>query len=342
MIGTQVPGRPGGRSIAGVTGRLRVRTRAAAVLAAVGLLAACGGGQPSGDAYPSEEVRILVPYAAGGPTDLTARAYGEFLEQDLGRPVVVENMPGGSGALAGQELVGADPDGHTLSLVTAGTMVLTPLANDVGYTAADITPIGVMSEVPSLLAAGEGSRFPDLAAFVAAARQQPGALSVAVPGASTPQGIELQRLRDEYGVEVTAVPFDGNAEMTTALLGGNVDAVLINASQDVVENLDTGAFRPLAVSTEQRLSWLPDTPTLAESGFEALTLSGSTFGLAGPAGLPEPVLGRLQDALRRAHAAPAVVDRVGDRYIGPEFRDGASLRTEFDRTEAVYRPILEG
>lgn len=317
--------------------------RTLAMAAAAILLAACGSGEPDTDApYPSESIRLLVPYAAGGPTDLTARAYGESLEQDLGQPVVVENLPGGSGAIATQELIGSEPDGYTLSLVTAGTTVLTPLANDVGYTAADIAPIGVLSEVPSLLAVGSDSPYPDVAAFVAAARARPGAVTVAVPGASTPQAIELQRLRDSYGVEVTAVPFDGNAEMTTALLGGNVDAILVNASQDITENIDAGAFRPLAVSTEQRLDWLPDTPTLVEAGFGELTLSGSTFGLAAPAGVPDPVADRLEEALRRAHADPDVVAAVGERYLDAQFRSGEELRAVLDRTQAVYEPILGG
>jgi tripartite-type tricarboxylate transporter receptor subunit TctC len=316
-----------------------------ACIAGLALLAGCGGGAaPAEDApqFPTEEIRLLVPYAAGGPTDLTARAYGEFLERDLGRPVVVENMPGGSGALATQELVQAEPDGHTLALITAGTTVLTPLVNDVGYTAADVTPVGVLSEVPSLLAVAADSRYPDIAAFVADARARPGALTVGVPGASTPQGVELQRLRAEHGVEVTAVPFNGNAEMTTALLGRNVDAVLINASQDVTANIDAGEFRPLAVSTEQRLDWLPDTPTLVEAGFAGLTLSGSTFGLAGPAGLPGPVVTRIEDALRRAHADPAVVAAVGERYVGTQFRGAAEMRAVLDETQAVYEPILGG
>jgi tripartite-type tricarboxylate transporter receptor subunit TctC len=321
----------------------RLHPRAAAAVAALALLAGCGGAGGGGAdpaEYPGESIRLLVPYAPGGPTDLTSRAYGGFLEKELGQPVIVENSPGGSGAVATQELIGSEPDGYTLSLVTAGTTVLTPLANDVGYTKDDITPIGIMAEVPSLLAVGKGSPHPDAAAFLAAARARPGTLTVAVPGASTPQAIELQRLRDEYGVEVTVVPFNGNAEMTTALLGGSVDAVLINASLDVVENIDAGAFVPLAVSGERRLGWLPDTPTLVESGFPSLTLSGSTFGLAGPAGLPGPVLTRLQDALRRAHADPGVAEQVGARYLQPEFQGADALRELLDRTHAVYQPIL--
>ncbi|QYN36040.1 tripartite tricarboxylate transporter substrate binding protein [Pseudonocardia sp. DSM 110487] len=320
----------------------RIHSRLVCAWLAVALLLAGCGGSRDDVSFPSEEIRLLVPYAAGGPADLAARAYGEFLERDLGQPVVVENLPGGSGALATQELIQAEPDGHTLSVITAGTTVLTPLVNDVGYTAADVTPVGVLSEVPSLLAVGRNSPYTDVAAFVADARARQGAVTVGVPGASTPQAVELQRLRDEHGVTVTAVPFNGNAEMTTALLGGNVDAVLINASPDVTANLDAGEFRPLAVSTEQPLDWLPGTPTLAQAGFDGLTLSGSTFGLAGPAGLPEPVVGRLEDALRKAHADPEVVAAVGERYLGTQFRGAAEMRAVLDRTLAVYEPILGG
>jgi tripartite-type tricarboxylate transporter receptor subunit TctC len=320
--------------------------RTIAALAAVGLLAACGEdvGAPAGDpaAYPSEEIRLLVPYAAGGPTDLTARAYGASLEDQLGQTVVVENLPGGSGAIAMQELVAAEPDGHTLSLVTAGTTVLTPLANDLDYSLEDFTPVGVMAEVPSVLAVGRNSPYQSAEDFFTAAEQETGGITVGVPGASTPQGIELQRLRDEYGVEVTVVPFNGNAEMTTALLGGNVDAVLINASSDVTANIDAGEFRPLVVSSEERLPWLSDTPTLVEAGFPELTLSGSTFGLAGPAGMPEEVVTVLEDALRTAHDDPAVVEQVGERYIDEEFSGAEELQEVLDRTQEVYEPLLGG
>jgi tripartite-type tricarboxylate transporter receptor subunit TctC len=314
---------------------------AVALLAAVMVLAGCGGPR-NGGLFPTEEIRLLVPYAAGGPADLAARTYGEFLERDLGQPVIVENLPGGSGALATRELVQAEPDGHTLAVITAGTTVLTPLVNDVGYTAADVTPVGVLSEVPSLLAVAQDSPYADIATFVADARARPGAITVGVPGASTPQGVELQRLRDEHGVAVTAVPFNGNAEMTTALLGRNVDAVLINASQDVIGNLEAGQFRALAVSTEQPLDWLPGTPTLVSAGFSGLTLSGSTFGLAGPAGLPDQVVTRLEDALRRAHADPGVVAAIGERYLGAGFRGATEMRAVLDRTWAGYAPILGG
>lgn len=317
------------------------------VLALVAAVTACGGDDAAdgGTAevasdYPTESIRFLVPYGAGGPTDLTSRTVGACLEDQLGQTVVVENKPGGSGALATTELANAEPDGHVLGLVTAGTTVLTPLANEVGYTKDDITPIGVMAEVPSVLAVPEDSPYPDAEAFFEAAQAQPGQLKVGVPGASTPQGIELQRLADEHDVEVTVVPFDGNAEMTTALLGGNVDAVLINASADVVENIEAGSFVPLVASPEERLSWLPDTPTFAELGYDGLTLSGSTFGLAGPAGLPEDVTSTLEETLQTCLDRPEVQETLGENYVPEEFVDGEGLQQILDETQGAYEPIL--
>jgi tripartite-type tricarboxylate transporter receptor subunit TctC len=317
---------------------------AALLLVAVGALAGCGdddgGSSAGGGGYPAEDIRLLVPYAAGGPTDLTTRTVGSCLETELDATVVVENLPGGSGALATTELVGAEPDGHTLSLVTAGTLVLTPLANDVGYTYEDVTPIGVMADVPSVLAVGEGSPYASAEDFVAAVEADPGTVDVGVPGASTPQGIELQRWADEHDVEVTVVPFDGNAEMTTALLGGNVDAVLINASSDVVANIDSGDFVPLIASSEERLPWLPDVPTFTELGFDGLTLSGSTFGLAGPAGLPDDVVDTLTETLESCLESDEVREGIGEQYVPEEFAGADELTEVLEDTQEVYEPVL--
>jgi tripartite-type tricarboxylate transporter receptor subunit TctC len=316
------------------------RSAPALLLVAAGALAGCGDDDGAGGDYPSEDIRLLVPYAAGGPTDLTTRTVGGCLESELDATVIVENLPGGSGALATAELVGAEPDGHTLSLVTAGTMVLTPLTNEVGYTVEDITPIGVMADVPSVLAVGADSPYTSAEDFVEAVEADPGTVDVGVPGASTPQGIELQRWADEHDVEVTVVPFDGNSEMTAALLGGNVDAVLINASQDVTANIDSGDFVPLIASSEERLEWLPDVPTFTELGFDGLTLSGSTFGLAGPADLPDDVVSTLEDTLRTCLEQDEVREGIGERYVPEEFAGADELAAVLDETREVYEPIL--
>ena len=147
-------------------------------------------------------------------------------------------------------------------------------------------------------------------------------------------------MAEEYDIQLTAVPFSGNAEMTTALLGGGVDAVLINASQDVTGRIDSGEFVPLIASSEERLEWLPDVPTFTELGFEGLTLSGSTFGLAGPAGLPDDVVTTLEDTLRSCLDQDEVREGIGEEYVPEEFADAGELTDILERTQEVYEPIL--
>lgn len=327
--------------------RSHIRTLATlAAATAVSLTAtSCSLGSPSPAAageFPSDDIRLLVPYEAGGPTDLTARALATVLEKELGGTVVVENKPGGSGAVATQEMISSAPDGHTVGLITAGTVVLTPLANDVGYTHEDMTPLGMLSEVPSLIAVGKDSPYKSAEKFFTAAKANPGKLDVAVPGASTMQGVELERLAKQYGVDVTAVPFDSSAEMTTALLGGNVDAVFISLAKDITQFIEEGDILPLAVSPEERLPWLPDVPTLREAGFEDLTLSGSTYGLAAPRDVPEEVVKQYEDALQVATKNPQFIETVGENYISDEFCDAACLAGVLDETKQTYEPVLGG
>ena len=316
----------------------------AALVAAAALTVSCSGGgraPEAADEYPSQEITVLVPYTAGGPTDLAARTMGSHLERVLGEPVIVENVPGAAGSLAMNELVASDPDGHTLTLVAAPSTVVTPMIQDVSYGPADFVTIGVITEVPSVLAVAGGSQFTDAAAFFAAAREGPGELTVGTPGATTSQAIELRRLASEYGVEVTVVPFNGNAELIQALLGGNVDALLVNVSTDIRAQFDAGGFRPLAISPAERVDYLPGTPTLAELGFPGLTYSTSLFGLGAPAGTPPEIVARLETAMRDGLADPALRAQLDEAYVPDEFIGGAEFRTRLDDIVRVYGPVAQ-
>ncbi|MHA6619381.1 Bug family tripartite tricarboxylate transporter substrate binding protein [Pseudonocardia sp. DLS-67] len=293
------------------------------------------------DEYPSQEITVLVPYTAGGPTDLAARTMGAHLEKALGQPVIVENLPGAAGSVAMNELVGSEPDGHTLTLVAAPSTVVTPMIQDVPYDASSFVTIGVITEVPSVLAVPGDSRFPDAAAFLDAARQRPGELTVGTPGATTSQAIELRRLAGEYGVQVTVVPFNGNAELIQAVLGGAVDAVLVNVSQDIRAQFDAGAFRPLAISPAERVDYLPDVPTLAELGFPDLTYSTSVFGLGAPAGTPPEIVSRLESAMREGLDDPAVRQQLDEAYVPDEFIGAAEFRERLDQIVRVYGPVAQ-
>lgn len=312
-------------------------------------LVGCGGDSGSGsgsgsadaaDDYPNKTIRFLVPFAAGGPSSVTALSYGACLEENLGKPVVVENKPGGSGGVAMQELAGAKPDGYTLGLGTNGPLIMNPIVNDLGYSLEDFSSIGVMSKTPHVLVVAKDSPFSTLEEFLSEAKANPGQFSVAVPGATTSAAIELQRLKDDYGIEVTPVPAAGNAEMTTNLLGGHVDALFITDHTDVAARIEDGSFVPLAVSSPERADWYADVPTLAESGYPDLTQAVSVFGIVGPAGMPEGVMTKLTDGLETCAQDAGVIEQVGDRFVPDEYEDAADLDAAFAKMQETYEPIL--
>lgn len=320
----------------------RPRLSAAAALAACLLLAACGapsGESGGGEDYPSEEIRLIVPYVAGGPTDIAARALGRFMESDLGRPVLVENLPGASGSTAYQELISSDPDGHTLSMTALPTAVLNYLVNDVGYTREDFAPVGVITQVPSALVVPAESPYRDLGALFAHARANPQQVTVATPGATNTHAAETRRITELYGIPLTVLPFDGNQEVLTALLGGNTVAGFVNVSQDMLPAIESGDLRVLAVGTGQRLPYL-DGPTFTELGFPELTQSTTTFGLLAPAGTPPPVVDRVEQSMRAASADPEVVKVLDERYVPEQFLGSDALADLFVRTEETFRGVV--
>ena len=319
------------------------RLRLAAAVAAVLLLAACGGQRAAEqeEAYPSDQIRLIVPYTAGGPTDIAARALGRFMETSLGQTVVVENLPGASGSTAYQELLSAEPDGYTLSMSALPTAVLNYLTNDVGYTRADFAPVGVITQVPSALVVPADSPYADLAALFEAARANPTLVSVGTPGATNTHAAETRRITQLHGVPLTVVPFNGAQEVLAALLGGNVTAGFVNASQDMLPAIESGQLRVLAVGTEERLPYI-DAPTFAEQGYPEITQSTTTFGVVAPAGTPQPVITRLEETMRTASADPETRRGLDERYVPEQFLGSADLATLFTETEQTFQGVTSG
>ena len=313
----------------------------AALLVTTAALAGCAEDSTSVAAadYPSEDVRLLVPYTAGGPTDIAARAVGAHLEGELGRPVVVENLPGASGATAYVEMISAEPDGHTLSMTALPTAVLNYLSNDVGYTREDLAPVGVVTQVPSGIVVPADSPYQDVESLFEAARQDPEAISVGTPGATNTHAAETRRITQLYDIPLTVVPFEGNSEVQTALLGGNVSAGFANLSQDLLPAIEAGELRVLAVGTEERLDYV-DAPTFVEAGYPELVQSTTTFGVIAPAGTPEEVVATLEDALRSAGEDEAVVEALDPRYVPEEFLGSAELADLFAETEETFRGVV--
>ena len=322
-----------------------LRPLAAALLVTATALTGCaeqsGGGGAAAADYPSEDIRLIVPYAAGGPTDIAARALGAHLEDELGQPVVVENRPGASGATAYIELISSPADGHTLSMTALPTAVLNYLTADVGYTREDFAPVGVVTQVPSGIVVPAASPHQDLESLFEAARSNPGGIGVATPGATNTHAAETRRITELYDVPLTVVPFDGNAEVKTALLGGNVPAGFVNLSQDMLPTIESGELRLLAVGTEERLDYV-DAPTFVELGYPELVQSTTTFGVLAPAGTPDEVVATLEDAMRSASEDEEVVKALDPRYVPEEFVGSEGLSDLFVETEETFRDVVGG
>ncbi len=317
-------------------------TRALAVPLALCLaLSGCAtqGGSANSAEYPSEDIRLLVPYSAGGPTDIAARALGRYMEGELDRAVVVENLPGASGATSYIELISSPPDGHTLSMTALPTAVLNYLAEDVGYTREDFAPVGVVTQVPSGIVVPAASPHRDLESLFAAARQDPQAISVATPGATNTHAAETRRITQLYDVPLTVVPFEGASEVQTALLGGNVSAGFINLSQDALPAIEAGDLRVLAVGTSEALPYV-DAPTFVELGYPELVQSTTTFGVLAPAGTPEEIVQRLEESLRGASEDEQVVEALDPRYVPEEFIGRDGLADLFAETEETFRDVV--
>lgn len=310
------------------------------VLALAVLASACGGAgsQESAAEYPSDDITMVVAQPAGSSTDITGRAVAQYYQQELGQTVVVENVSGASGAVGTAEVVNSEPDGYTIGMSTVSSLAQPALTEDVGYEIEDFETIGAVSEQAAILAVREDSEYETAEQFFEAAKERPGELRVSQGGATTPQGIELRRLNELYGVEVNSIPFNGAAESVNAVVGGNVEAVL-TAGDPIVSRIEDGELRALAVGSEQRVPYLPDTPTLADLGYEDLTLSSSTFGLIVPKDTPSEIIDELESTLETALQNQQTREQIGERYIPEDFIGAEGYQRLVEETYEAYGQV---
>jgi tripartite-type tricarboxylate transporter receptor subunit TctC len=243
--------------------------------------------------YPDRPVRILVPYAPGGITDIAARLVGAKLSELWGQQVVVENKPGGNGVIALTAAVRAAPDGNTLVLVAGGDVALNPLLlKNMPYDVErDLVPITSVSSAPIVLAANSASPFKSVADVIAAAKAKPDSIDVGLPGVSSINDLMLQWFASSTGTKVQIVPFKGGAPAVQALVSGVVPLAVL-ASSTVTPHEKAGAVRVLAVASAKRSRLDPQWPTLQEQGVADVDASNWTA-LFGPKGIPDAIVQKL-------------------------------------------------
>jgi tripartite-type tricarboxylate transporter receptor subunit TctC len=314
--------------------------RSALVIAAAASVAVTslrGHAQP---AFPNKALRIVVPFAAGGVGDLTARAVAAGLAERLGQPVVIDNRPGAGGVVAADTVARAVPDGHTLFLMSNGTAVTASLFKTLPYdTVADFTPVSTLGTFDIAVLVPADSPHHTLAQLLAHARAHPGQLNIGSINVGSTQHLAAELFKSSAAIDAQVVPFNGTPALITALRGRQVD-VGVEILGPALPQVRAGALRVLAVTGERRSAVLPDVPTAVESGIQGFVAS-SWNALAVPARTPRPVVDRLQRELVGVLAIPTVQQQLRALNVEPSAstpqQAAALLKADIER----WRTVIE-
>ena len=271
-------------------------------------------GAVQAQAFPTKAVRIVVPFGAGGVADLTARTVGQKLSESLGQPVLIDNKPGAGGVAAGDAVAKAEPDGHTLLLMSNGTAVSAGLFKSLPFdTLRDFAPISTLATFDIAVITTAESRFKTLGELVGFAKANPGKLNVGTINIGSTQNLAAELFKSAAGIDMQIVPFNGTPAVVTALRGGQIDAA-VEILGPVMTQINAKALRALAVTGAKRSVVLPDVPTANESGIGGLNAS-SWNGLAAPAKTPPAVIARLNKDIAAAVNSPDVRKKLHDLNV---------------------------
>lgn len=290
------------------TRRTGLKTLAAATLAVASM-----GSALAADAYPDKPLTMIVPFSAGGTTDILARIVGQALGQELGQTIIIENKPGAGGNIGAQQASRAKADGYTLFMGTVGTHAINQaLYKKLPYDPAkDFAPLSRVANVPNLLVAHPSRPYKTVQEMIAYAKKHPGEVTYGSPGSGASPHVSGALFQSMTGAEMTHVPYKGSAPAISDLLGNQI-AVMFDNMPSAIQHVRSGKLRPIAVTTAKRSPELPDVPTIAEAGVPGYEAT-SWFGLWAVAGTPAPILTKLQTALTKVLKDPAVAKKIADQ-----------------------------
>jgi tripartite-type tricarboxylate transporter receptor subunit TctC len=281
----------------------------AALLAAIALVATTPAAA-QGAAYPTKPVRLVVPFPAGGTTDILARAVAQKLSETWGQQVIVDNRPGAGGNIGSELVAKAPPDGYTLLMGTVGTHAINPsLYAKMPYNhVKDFTPVILVAGVPNVLVVNPSLPVNSVQELIAYGKANPNKLNFASSGNGTSIHLSGELFRTMTGVQMTHVPYKGSSPALTDLIGGQVQLMFDNLPSSL-QFIKAGKLRALAVTSLARSQALPDVPTLAESGLPGFEAS-SWFGVLAPAGTPANIVAKLNTAVAAWLASPAAKEQL--------------------------------
>ncbi|KOF54611.1 MULTISPECIES: tripartite tricarboxylate transporter substrate binding protein BugE [unclassified Achromobacter] len=283
----------------------------AALAAAIAGLCLAAPAQAA-DAYPNKPIRLIVPFAAGGTTDIVARIVAEGLTRELGQPVVVENRGGGGGSIGADALVRSAPDGYTLGVATVSTMATNPATNPNNPydPIKDFTPITNLVNVPNVLTVNPKVPAKTLAEFITLLKSNPGKYSYASSGTGGISHLDGELFKSLTNTDMVHVPYRGSGPALNDTIAGQVNAQFDNLPSSL-PHIQAGKLRALAVAAPKRLPSLPDVPNFAEAGLPQMD-NMAWYGLVAPAGTPKAVVDRVHDAAVKALKDPKIAQRLAD------------------------------
>lgn len=311
--------------------------------ALIALAAACAAGAAASvraQPWPARPIRMVVPFPPGSSPDLIARIVTEKLATALGQPVVVENRPGAGGNIGTGMVARAAPDGYTLLFTINGPLVTAPtLSRNLNYDPfRQLAPVTLVATSPNVLVVDARLPVHNLREFVALARSKPGELNYGSPGNGSASHLAMEQLKAMAGIDLQHVPYSGFPQITTAMVGGQVQAGFM-VPAIAMPQVNAGKLRVLAVTTTGRTAVLPSVPTVAESGypgFEAISWQA----VLAPAGTPQAVIDRLYRELVAIIGSADVRDKIRAQYFVPAGTAPASLRQTMASEKARWDKVI--
>lgn len=314
-------------------GKFRLAVTFAAAIS--GIVAA-----PALAAYPERLIRIIVPFAPGGGTDLVARTIGSEMSKDLGQSVIIENKPGAGTIIGTESVAKSAPDGYTLLMATFAHAVNPSLQPKLPYaTDKAFTPVILIGRSPNVLVVKPDSPYKTVQDLIAAAKANPGKLTFASQGNGTSAHLAGELFKNLGKVDLTHVPYKGAGPALTDLIGGQVDMMFATAAA-VTPFLQSGKLRALGVTTSQRSPALPNVPTIAESGVPGYAAE-SWYGLYAPANTPQDVIAKLNAAAKKAAQSETFRKRAQSEGLIISAGAPAELDTYVSGEQARWKKIIK-
>jgi tripartite-type tricarboxylate transporter receptor subunit TctC len=290
--------------------------------------------------YPAKPIHILVPYAPGGISDIASRIVGAKLTEAWGQQVLVENRPGGNGFIAMAAAAKAAPDGYTMVMATGGDVAINPaMFKEMPYDVErDLAPIAMVSDAPLVLAAHGGAPYNSVADVIAAAKAQPGRISVATPGNGSINQIVLEWMALNTGARFQHIPYKGGAPAAAALAAGDIPLGIL-ASSSVAPHVKSGRVRVLAVTMGKRSALNPEWPTLQQEGVKEVDASNWTA-LFAPKATPQPVIDKLNAEVVKILHMPDVKERFAGGGVDTIPSSAAELDARVKQEAERFRSIV--